>query len=114
MKRLLLVGAVVMTSLFGTAVFADQDNTSGYFGAVGRELPPHYPWEEVRRTRPTFGGSVKAESKAEYGPDAGLPGRQIPSRYPWREGISGTYPVSVRSVGDQSLEVKQPLDAIGR
>lgn len=111
MKRLLLAAVVSVGTLIGTSAFAERGSASGNFG-VGSELPAHYPWEEDRGIRPTFGGSVQTERNTE--PWFDVLGRPVSSHSPREGRVQRSRPVSVRSAGDRSLEVKQPLDAIGR
>lgn len=110
MKRLLWVAVVAAGTLIGTSAFAERGSASGNFG-VGSELPAHYPWEEERGIRPTFGGSVQAERNTGHWFD--VLGHPIPSHSPREERVQRSRPVSVRSAEDRP-EALSWFDSIGR
>ena len=91
MKGTMFVATVFAGVLVSTVALAGQINAPGQFGTgtVGRELPAHYPWEETRGVRPTFGVDVQDEPEVEYG--LNTIGRQISSlerELIWREQIT--------------------------
>lgn len=113
MRRLLLVATAVAGTLISASAFAERAGAPGNFG-VGSEPSARYPWEEVRGTRPTFGGSVQAESNVGHWFDA--LGRPVPSHShrASREGkMWRPRPVSVRSVEDRT-EALNWFEPIGR
>lgn len=112
MRKLLWVAVVAVGTLMGTSAFADRASAPGNFG-VGSELSAHYPWEEVRGTRPTFGGSAQSEFGVRYGSGAGLPGPQTSYRASREGRVQRPRPVSVRSAGDRP-EALNWFDSIGR